>query len=151
MSIELKIKSKHLSQEARIIRFEERKLLKNLRSNIDWHKTSGHNGEYAVCQDKNFNSYKSLHSHRIINVRDENRATFLARAYIEGTPYLEAENNRKRDKEYHFKYAILPRVTAMVVSYGKLEAGDKEYCTTKRRRVATDALKNKISTWCKTT
>jgi hypothetical protein len=28
MSIELKIKSKHLSQEARIIRFEERKLLK---------------------------------------------------------------------------------------------------------------------------
>jgi hypothetical protein len=92
-----------------------------------------------------------LHSHRIINVRDENRATFLARAYIEGTPYLEAENNRKRDKEYHFKYAILPRVTAMVVSYGKLEAGDKEYCTTKRRRVATDALKNKISTWCKTT
>jgi hypothetical protein len=148
MSIELKIKSKHLSQEARILRFEERKLLKNLRSNIDWHKTSGSNDEYAIWQDKNFNNYSSLHSHRTINVRNENRATFLARAYIEGTPYLEAENNRKPEKEYDFKCAILPRVIAMVLSYGKLGSVDKEYCPAKRRQVATKTLKDKISTWC---
>jgi hypothetical protein len=148
MSIELKIKSKHLGQEARIIRFEERKLLKNLRSNIDWHKASGSNDEYAVWQDKNFNSYNSLHSHRTINVRHENRATFLARAYIEGTPYLEAENNRKPEKDYDFKWLILPRVTAMVLRYGKLETGDYEYCPSRRKRVATNALKDKISTWC---
>tara|TARA_B110000977_G_C10963533_1_gene449498 strand:- start:406 stop:861 length:456 start_codon:yes stop_codon:yes gene_type:complete len=148
MSIELKIKSKHLGQEARIIRFEERKLLKNLRSNIDWHKANGSNDEYAVWQDKHFNSYSSLHSHRTINVRNENRATFLARAYIEGTPYLEAENNRKPEKEYDFNYVILPRVIAMVLSYGKLAQVDREYCSTKRRQVATKALKDKISTWC---
>ena len=148
MSIELKIKSKHLSQEARIIRFEERKLLKNLRSNIDWHKTGGNNDEYYLWKDKHFNNYNSLHSHRTINVRNENRATFLARAYIEGTPYLEAENNRKPEKEYDFKQLILPRVIAMVLSYGKLGSVDKEYCPAKRRQVATKALKDKISIWC---
>ena len=34
MSVELKIKSKHLSEEARIIRFEERKF----RKQVDWLK-----------------------------------------------------------------------------------------------------------------
>ena len=148
MSIELKIKSKHLGQEARIIRFEERKMLKNLRSNIEWHKASGHNDQYDVWLDQNWKNYRSLRSHRIVNVRHENRATFLARAYLAGTPYLEAENKRKPEKEQDFKYAILPRITAMILSYGKLESGDKEYSSTKIKYVATKQLNDKISTWC---
>ena len=115
MSIQLKIKSKHLGEEARVIRFEERKLLKNLRSNIAYHNTSGANSTYSYYTDKNYSNYLSISSHRKWEVRNENRATFLARAYLAGKSYSSVEQSCKDvEKLQHY---IIPRVVAMVNSY----------------------------------
>ena len=148
MSIELKIKSKHLSEEAKIIRFEERKLLKGIDYRRKQHKEAGNNTEYKVWDDKNWRDYYSLRTHRKRDVRNENRATFLARAYIAGVPYNSVEQKRKEDKEHLFIHIILPRVFAMVVKYDKLEDGDWEWDKVKQRYAATKQLKDKITKWC---
>lgn len=105
MSIELKIKSKHLALEPAIIRHEERKILKRIRS--------------GRCNDtaEAFRKYESLHNHRKWNVRNEARATELARAFLAGKPYYTVENKRKPENEYKFKRYILPRIVAMVNKY----------------------------------
>ena len=84
MSIELKIKSKHLSVEAKIIRFEEHKLTKQ----IKWLK------EHQQTYETQFWKRHSLNQHRKVDVRNENRATFLARAFIAGKPYSSVEQKR---------------------------------------------------------
>lgn len=147
MSIELKIKSKHLSEEARIIRFEENKLLKKVDHNRQKHHSTGNNEEYRAWEDKHFQDYCSLNRHRKWNVRNENRATFLARAYIAGVPYLTVE--QKRENEFLFRSQIFPRICVMVVKYGKREQGDVEWEKgNPGRYVATKQLKDKIATWC---
>jgi hypothetical protein len=149
MSIELKIKSKHLSEEAKIIRFEERKLFKQYQWSLNNYRAAGHNDMYPRWDDKAFMSYSSLNHHRKWDVRNENRATFLARAYIAGVPYNTVEHKRKEDKEHLFQWHVLPRVFAMVVKYGKREDGDWEWDKTKGRYTATKQLKDKIISWCK--
>ena len=150
MSIELKIKSKHLSEEARIIRFEENKLLKQYQWSLNNYKAAGHNEVYPQWNDKAFLSYVSLNNHRKKDVRNENRATFLARAYIAGIPYTKVEQKRKPEKEWEFKWLILPRVFAMVAKYGNLEVGDKEWDKSNTGRyIATKQLKDKIVAWSK--
>lgn len=116
MSIELKIKSKHLALEPNIIRNEERKLKKQIKY------THGTDGLLIRQLD-------SLHSHRVCNVRNEARATYLARAFIEGKPYTSAE--RKRHDEGLFQLYIVPRILAMVQRYGKSE----------HRRITVDVIK----------
>ena len=118
MSIELKIKSKHLSEEARIIRFEEKKLFKQYQWSLNNYRSAGHNDMYPLWYDKAFMSYDSLNRHRRWDVRNENRATFLARAYIAGIPYNKVEQKRKEENEYTFQTRILPRVASMVSKYG---------------------------------
>jgi hypothetical protein len=108
MSIELKIKSKHLGEEARIIRFEEQKLKRY----IAYTRRIEKEDIVAVSQ------LTSITFHRKWDVRNENRATFLARAYLAGKPYSYAETKRRKDKEPVFQGNILPRVLAMVVKYG---------------------------------
>lgn len=105
MSIELKIKSKHLALEPAIIRKEEKKILKSIRS--------GYCNDTAAA----FSKYESLHNHRKWNVRNEARATELARAFLIGKPYSEVEQKRKPENEFKFKRYILPRVVAMVNKY----------------------------------
>lgn len=105
MSIELKIKSKHLALEPGIIRKEERKLLTRIRS--------GRVNDTAEA----FRKYESLHNHRKWNVRNEARATELARAYIFGKPYKAVESKRKPENELKFKCYIVPRIVAMVNKY----------------------------------
>lgn len=107
MSIVLKIKSKHLALEAGVIRFEENKLKKQ----ISWHKKR--QMPVSIMESK----LHSLSSHRKKEVRNENRATFLARAYIAGKPYKTLEASVK-DK-YTLTYYILPRVASMVKKYHK--------------------------------
>jgi len=110
MSIELKIKSKHLALEAQVIRFEEHKLRnrinyaikKNVQVDIDSIKYTWH----------------SINEHRRWDVRNENRATFLARAYLAGLDYKTVEVKRKPENEYKFVAHIIPRVLAMVIKYG---------------------------------
>ena len=108
MSIELKIKSKHLSEEARIIRFEEQKL----RRQVLWLRERQQN------EDKEHNKYIELKEHRRWDVRNENRATFIARAYLAGKPYSSAELKRKSENEFTFNAYIIPRVVSMVNRYG---------------------------------
>lgn len=107
MSIELKVKSKHLSVEAAIIRHEEVKLKRQ----IEWKKD--HEEEIELLLIK----LHSLNFHRRWDVRNENRATFLARAYIAGVPYKEIEQNRKPENELKFRHTVLNRVLSLVKKY----------------------------------
>jgi hypothetical protein len=105
MSIELKIKSKHLSEEAKIIRFEERKLKRQ----IDWQRNNNIDPEKLRWQ------YINIKEHRRIDVRNENRATFLARAYLAGRKYEEVEKKRHDDNTL---IGITNRIVDMVNKYG---------------------------------
>lgn len=110
MSIKLKIKSKHLALEAGVIRFEENKLKKQIRWYCDKHIPHSHI-ETALIQ---------ITRHRKWDVRNENRATFLARAYIAGKPYKSVERSVK-DTSLLNCY-IVPRVVAMVQRYHNRKA-----------------------------
>ena len=107
MSIELKVKSKHLSIEAQIIRHEEVKLKRQ----IEWKKQNEQ--DQTIERDQ----WESLNGHRRWDVRNENRATFLARAYIAGKSYKKVEQKRKEEREYLFYQTILPRVLSLVKKY----------------------------------
>lgn len=107
MSIELKIKSKHLGLEAKVIKFEEEKLKRQIR----WHS------KRLSPNTKLEWKLNSIVHHRKWDVRNENRATFLARAYIAGVPYNTVEPKRRPEKEYKFQIYVLPRVLAMVNRY----------------------------------
>mgnify|MGYP003488840732 CR=1 FL=1 len=122
MSIELKIKTKHLSEEAKIIRFEERKQLLQSRWYINNQKEAGNNSSSQEIATKQQILYRSINQHRRWDVRNENRATFLARAYIAGKAYNEVEQRRKPENEYKFTAKIIPRVVAMVEKYGAQRA-----------------------------
>ena len=146
MSVELKVKSKHLSEEAKIIRFEEHKLFKQYQWSLNNYRTAGNNDMYPRWDDKAFMSYASLNRHRKWDVRNENRATFLARAYIAGVPYTTVEQKRKPENESYFQILTLPRVWTMVAKYGKQE-GDRIWNREKNKYEATAVLKQKIQQW----
>lgn len=110
MSVELKIKSKHLSEEAKIIRFEEHKIKRHARY---VRERQGYETAEEVMQ-----TWHSLNNHRRWDVRNENRATFLARAYLNGTPYAKVEQKRIEENEHTFFAYIIPRIVAMVNKYG---------------------------------
>lgn len=136
MSLELKIKSKHLGEEAKIIRFEERKLLKQIQYLIE---RDGGRRFYTDPEtkkwvytplDKVFHQHWSLMSHRTEDVRNENRATFLARAYLKGQAYSDVEKpGKEKDLERRkakLHITILPRTLKMVQKYGKPKATMEE-------------------------
>ena len=104
MCIELKIKSKHLALEPHVIRHEERKLKKQIKY------THGTDANLIIKLD-------SLVAHRRWNVRNEARATELARAYLAGKPYSAVE--KKRNDDFLFRMYIVPRIVAMVTKYGR--------------------------------
>ena len=120
MSIELKIKSKHLALEPAIIRKEEQKLNKRIKNYKSYHQIAGdgctwayskhHPDLYNLCL-----KHGSLISHRKWDVRNEARATYLARAYIKGMPYkvVEANNDGK------LLAPVMNSLIRMVMKYGK--------------------------------
>jgi len=130
MSIKLKIKSKHLALEAGVIRFEEQKLKRQ----IEWLKT--HQKDEATFRSE----WESLNSHRRFDVRNEARATYLARGYIEGRKYETIENNIKDLGT--FNSYILPRVVSMVIKYklGRIEKFLKPDDV--------KAVREEVKTWC---
>lgn len=131
MSLELKIKSKHLSEEARIIRFEEHKLTKQVGWFIKQHNATGSNEPAKVYDCKAYWQRNGLREHRVKDVRRENRATFLARAYISGQNYVDVEIKRKPEREYEFHQFIIPRIVNMVAKYGADKVPIKIYDRTK--------------------
>ena len=116
MSIELRIKSKHLALEPAIIRNEERKLQRQ----IKWLNENGKATEAQTLRYK----LDSLISHRREDVANEARATFLARAFIAGKPYASVERNVK-NKDL-FKQRIFPRIVAMIKKYKSWQITDKD-------------------------
>ena len=108
MSVELKIKQKHLALEPGIIRTEERKLIKQIKY---------HSADAKIATPLQW-KLDSLIGHRKSDVRNEARATHLARAYIANKPYTHAELKRRECNEHVFTTKILPRVHAMVKRYG---------------------------------
>lgn len=105
MSVELKIKSKHLSEEARIIRKEEIKRKRQAK----WLR------DHQKDDSKVHNTFMNLKDHRKWDVRNENRATFLARAFIAGQAYNVVE--QKCHNVWLRDYYIAKRVTKMVNKY----------------------------------
>ena len=110
MCIELKIKAKHLALEPAIIRKEEQKL----KHQIKHHRSDDQTSSITLGW-----KLDSLVRHRKMDVRNESRATHLARTYLAGKPYVYAE--RKRNDDYFFMMYIVPRVVAMVTKYGQGE------------------------------
>jgi hypothetical protein len=152
MSIELKIKSKHLSVEAQIIRFEEHKLKKQVRWFIEDHKSTGANDGPVLNSFKPFYKLNSLKRHRRWDVRNENRATFLARAFLAGKSYASVEQKRKPENEYKFLVFVLPRVVAMVAKYGNNPLSLKIYDRTKSAYIDNPALlelRKQLEAWAK--
>ena len=89
----LKIKIKSLADEARTIRAEEAKATGSVRAN--------------------------LHSHRVIDVRREQRAALLAYAYLRGRTYRSVEPCPRCDrKPFDRAGPIWERVRDMIVKYG---------------------------------
>lgn len=76
--IKLKIKTKSLAEEARIIKKEENKWLKNIPK-----------GEYPGY------GYYSLRNHRTLDVKRETRATLLAIAFLRNKPFNVVERSSK--------------------------------------------------------
>lgn len=109
MSIELKIKAKHLALEPQIIKHEEQKLKKQIKN----YKISSVD-EKDLGRERLILKLNSLANHRKHDVRREARATHLARAYLAGKPYLTVEQKRK--DEVAFRY-IVQRVVEMVRKY----------------------------------
>lgn len=110
MSMELKIKSKHLALEPSIIRKEEDKLKGQIR-----YQSKKENAALALALTTKL---ESLSTHRRWNVRNEARATELARAYLKGKPYVTVEKRSKCNDDM-YKLYIVPRIVAMVTKYGK--------------------------------
>ena len=102
MSLELKIKTKHLAAEATIIRFEENKLRDRK-------------------QDRSPGSlWWKINTHRRHELREEQRAAFLARAYLNGARTARRmEPKRRPEKEYRFKHSIIPRAAKLINKYRK--------------------------------
>ena len=144
MSIELKIKSKHLALEPEIIRKEERKLLNQIKHLKSYHQI---NDDYDSLIYPLHSKFNSLSFHRKTVVRNEARATYLARAYIKGVPYATVEQTSDR---YTLKNSILPRVLDMVARYGPnkihkyyLPNGTRDYKKEEREKLLTE-----IKNWC---
>lgn len=122
MSIELKIKSKHLAAESRIIREEERKIARRIskliRAGARHFVWKGRTELDKRLTAEIIQEYK-LREHRRVNVRHEARATHLARAFISGRPYLHVEKSLKADSQSaHVLWSkIRPRIVAMVAKY----------------------------------
>lgn len=125
MSVELKIKSKHLSEESKIIRHEEKKYLGAWRYDCNKNREDQANSPLVPWENISYNTFSKLHHHRVIEVRFENRATFLARAYLAGKSYKDIENSRKDDAV--FNVYILPRMTSMVAKYGENKIDKYQY------------------------
>lgn len=115
MSVELKIKAKHLALEPAIIKHEEQKILKQFRWAMETYQVY-YSEDHSVTANL-LRKYNTLSRHRKWDVRNEARATNLARAYIADMPYESVEKKRRDEKM--FQTSILPRIFSMVAKYGQ--------------------------------
>ncbi len=153
MSIELKIKAKHLALEPAIIRREEQKLKKQFAWFKQKHQITENDFTQIFLNHRelyNIHSKRySLEHHRKTVVRNASRSTHLARAYIAGMSYDRVE--KKREDELLFKHVILPEVFRMVAKYSAKPLQKKynrETKITDYDTVEKENLMNAINKWC---
>ena len=108
MSTELKIKSKSLAAEARIIREEERRLCRRAR----------HQAQRQRPADKLRRTRLSLYEHRVHDVRSEARATFIARAFLAGREVGEADNSQPPKHIVQRAYRIAKKYSPAPIEEG---------------------------------
>lgn len=109
MSIELKIKSKTLAAESRIIKDEAHKLKTRARKARDRQKSEAATGlSFRAIMIRN-------HAKNV--VRPEARATFLARAALRGLSYQDVEGSCKDPVPEE----VLKKAGTMVSRYGGAE------------------------------
>lgn len=104
-ALKLKVKAKSLAEEAKIIRKEEIRI-KNMKYFDE------------ATQNERRRALYQLGSHRIWDVRNEARATHLARAYLRGKKYSNTEGNVSVEGHMNLRIYILKRVLTMVQKYG---------------------------------
>lgn len=143
--LELKIKNKHLAEEARIIKFEEKKLLKRVDYKRKKHVATGANDPYEQYKDPNWNQYCKIRNHRNWEVRFEQRATFLTRAFLKGIPYKAVERT-VHDKSL-FSIFVKPKIYRMAAKYGKFDKNMWEWKN--NHREANAELRDLIDAWIK--
>lgn len=97
----LRVKAKSLAEEARIIRREEKRARPGLLR-------------------------EELHRHRVMDVRSEARATYLAYGLIRGTALEKIERPKEPRTDVLWK-----RVKAMVRSYGPADRGTQDLLVTR--------------------
>ena len=152
MSIELKIKSKHLAFEPAIIRKEEYKLLEQIRWYKKYHQITSDSPDPKL-EELQYKRH-SLYCHRNWEVRNEARATYLARAFIKGMPYKRVENNSDFNPYFNHNRIVFDRVLDMVAKYGAEEDRIRKYWFKDRGRndyrpEEHKVLKEKIFAWFK--
>lgn len=153
MSIELKIKAKHLALEPAIIRREEQKLKKQFAWFKQKHQITENDFTQIYLNHRelyNIHSKRySLEHHRKTVVRNASRSTHLARAFIAGMSYDRVE--KKREDELLFKHVIIPEVFRMVAKYSAKPLQKKynrETKITDYDAVEKENLMNAIKKWC---
>lgn len=117
----MKVRIKELAQEAKFIRFEENKI--KSRQKIRSNGYYSINGEWLggyVEHDGGSRDFLELNQHRKCEVREAARAAQLAYGFLREIPYSKIENKRKPEKEYRFKYYILPEIKRLAKKFGKL-------------------------------
>lgn len=111
---ELKIKIKSLAEEARIIRSDERKHLDASRADRKANRPF----------QKNWDAWGRLNTHRIFDVRIEQRATLIAYGYLRGKAYRQIEQAPHWLKApYSRPGPDWTKITAMIAKY---QGGDKK-------------------------
>lgn len=120
MSVELKVKSKTLEAESKIIREE---VAKSKRS-YQYHKNKQ---DFRKAKAANFRTER-LAQHRRTVVRWEAHATFIARSFLEGRKYSDHSPKRGNRGWHTPGQYTFSRVYEMVAKYGNMsykEAQDK--------------------------
>lgn len=118
--IYLKVKIKSLAEEAKIIKLEERKALRNAKH---CKKTQGLEDQVDIWKK----TYSELKEHRKGIVRSEYRAALLAYGFIRGKTYNQMENNGpftdcgSVNWSYNYDHkSIICRVGRLICKYGNL-------------------------------
>jgi len=112
-SVQLKVKAKSLADEARVIRKEERKMLKH-------HQHGYHAGSDCFIWEPGANCgwYSNLRHHRVWDVRQEARATQIARTFLAGKSY---ESIEPHVTDCYAQEKALDRAAVIVFKYGNTQ------------------------------
>ena len=103
-NLQLKGKAKSLAEEAKIIRKEEKKLGRRISKIASLQKPTS----LMVLRRDN------LRDHRVHDVRNEARATHIARAFLNGKPFSSVEKNRN---SYYETWGVHNRTTQIIRKY----------------------------------